>query len=184
MKKLTTIRHPTRTDFIKDLESFVREKYNGIVDKGGTEYFQHLLAVANYSSKIADKLNLTKNDVIDCYMVGLLHDIVKDGLLTIYDLVRLGFSDKNIDRIMAVTYVKSHCSYKQHFDDIINGIDFVPIVVKMADDYHNSLIDRFTEPHDKQTIRYCKTQLKHANKLMSRLNGRLKTTFTLEALLD
>ena len=178
------MRHPIRKDLPKDLDLFVREKYKGIVDKSGADYFQHLSAVANYSSKIADKLNLSKNDVIDCYTVGLLHDIVKDGLLTIYDLIRLGFSDKNIDRIMAVTYVKSHCSYKQYFDDIINGIDFVPIVVKMADDYHNSLIDRFTEPHDKQTIQCCKMHLKRANKLMSSLNERLKTTFTIDALFD
>lgn len=121
------------------------EKFEGKYDKSGEPYILHCLAVME---------NVKKWDDIELQIAAVLHDIVEDTKITIYDLKNLyGFSQRVCNIISAVTFPK--CTTEEYLSRILNVVcnDQDSIKVKMADLEHNSLILRMKGITDKDMER-------------------------------
>ena len=98
-------------------------------DKGGQPYILHCLFVMN---------QMSANDH-ELMAIAVLHDVVEDTSYTLTDLRELGFPERVIDGVKALT----------HLDDVpyMNYIKSISLntdarLVKMADLQHNSDIMR------------------------------------------
>lgn len=110
------------------------EKFEGKSDKSGEPYILHCLAVME---------NVKKYDDIELQIAAVLHDIVEDTNVTIYDLKNLyGFSKRVCDIISDVTFPK--CTTDEYLARILNVVckSQDSIKLKMADIEHNSLVLR------------------------------------------
>ena len=121
------------------------EQFIGKYDKSGEPYILHCLAVME---------NVKKWDDVELQIAAVLHDIVEDTNITLYDLKNLyGFSQRVCNTIAAVTFPK--CTTEEYLSRIINVVcdDQDSIKVKMADLEHNSLILRMKGITDKDMER-------------------------------
>ncbi|MCK2000318.1 GTP pyrophosphokinase [[Brevibacterium] frigoritolerans] len=123
----------------------IAKKYHqGQVDKGGNPYIDHPMAVMDRLETIEEKI------------VGVLHDIVEDTVLTLEDLLELGFPEFIVEAIDSVT----------RRDDETRG-EFIKRAkqnaigrkVKIADILDNMNLDRIpnkTIEDEKRVIKYVK----------------------------
>ena len=121
------------------------EKFEGKYDKSGEPYILHCLAVME---------NVKKWDDVELQIAAVLHDIVEDTNVTLYDLKNLyGFSQRVCNIIASVTFPK--CTTEEYLSRILNVVcdDQDSIKVKMADLEHNSLILRMKGITDKDMER-------------------------------
>ena len=109
--------------------SFAAEKHNGQFDKGGMPYILHPLKVMHY-------LN---TDDLELMCIAVLHDVVEDCNVKFADLRALGFSERIIEGVMALTKFpgESNGEYMWRIKDNPDAI-----VVKLCDLRHNSDIRR------------------------------------------
>ena len=119
-------------------------KHKDQFDKGGNPYILHVLKVMHY----------TKSVDLEVLIIAVLHDIVEDTDVTYEELREIGFSERVIAGIKALTKVKgqTHDEYKA---GILANTD--AIIVKMADLRHNSDIRRLkgvTEKDIKRIVKY------------------------------
>ncbi len=98
-------------------------------DKGGQPYILHCLYVMN-------QMDPTDHELMS---IAVLHDVVEDTEVTLNDLREMGFSDRVILGVQALTH-ESDMPYM----DYIKKLSFNPDArkVKMADLRHNSDIMR------------------------------------------
>lgn len=98
-------------------------------DKGGNPYILHVLKVMHY----------TKSTDLEVLQIAVLHDVVEDTGITYQELREMGFSERVIAGIKALTKVpgQSHDEYKA---GILANKD--ALIVKLADLRHNSDIRR------------------------------------------
>lgn len=75
---------------VKAIE-LAKKYHQGQVDKGGNPYIEHPMAVMDRLETIEEKI------------VGVLHDIVEDTVLTLGDLLELGFPEFIVEAIDSVT---------------------------------------------------------------------------------
>lgn len=120
------------------------DKHKDQFDKGGKPYILHVLKVMHY----------TKSEDLEVLIIAVLHDIVEDTDVTYADLRSMGFSERVIAGIRALTKIKG-----QTHDEYVAGIlaNRDAIVVKMADLRHNSDIRRLkgvTEKDVKRVVKY------------------------------
>ncbi|UOO87479.1 hypothetical protein [Neisseria arctica] len=85
-----------------ELREYVKNLFEGKVDKGGRPYFRHCLRVAK---------NSTDSEL------GLLHDVMEDCGVTREELLNLGLREKLVDAVEAITKKKG-----ESYDDYINRI--------------------------------------------------------------
>ena len=124
--------------------------HRGQLDKGGSPYIQHPLAVA---SKME-----TENEII----TALLHDVVEDSDFTIHSLELLDFPKEVVDALKLLT----HDPGVEYFDYILalKGNELAK-KVKLADLEHNSRRDRLPDnPTEKDRKRLKKYA--HARELL------------------
>ncbi len=126
-------------EFIKSLEDnykkatmlanlFFRDKK----DKGGFPYLGHLMFVSNAF------------DDEDHKVVGMLHDIIEDTVVSKTILLELGFSQKVVDAISILT--RTTDDYFQYIQDIADSNNMLAIEIKLKDLEHNMDIARIKDP--------------------------------------
>jgi len=117
------------------------------VDKGGAPYYMHPITVA------------LKMETEEQKIVALLHDVVEDSDTTLDDLRSMGFSDRIVDAVNAVTK-KDGESYGVYLKKIKEN-DLAK-AVKLGDLEHNSDLSRLnrvpTEKDYKRVYRYQKAK--------------------------
>lgn len=93
-------------------------------DKGGKRYFWHPIHVSRNVKGLPAKTT------------ALLHDLVEDTPLTIYDLKSWGFDNKIIQAVEILTHHKK-LRYQDYIIDIKYCGNYLARVVKLADLKHN-----------------------------------------------
>jgi len=101
-------------------------------DKGGFPYLGHLQYVSNSFEDEEHKV------------VGMLHDIIEDTVVSKTILEELGFSSKVIDAICILT--RNGDDYYKYIDDIIKSKNKIAIDIKLKDLEHNMDVARIINP--------------------------------------
>ncbi|MBD3922148.1 HD domain-containing protein [Paenibacillus sp. PR3] len=111
------------------------EAHRGQVDKGGSPYILHPLAVMNRVETLDEKI------------VAVLHDVVEDSSITLEQLKGHGFSDEIIDAIRRLTK-SAEDSYEAFIEKTMDNQ--IARNVKIADIKENMNISRIKNPteHD------------------------------------
>ena len=114
--------------------SITSAAFEDTLDKGGVPYIMHCLHVMNIVGKKTD------NDP-EMMCIAVMHDLVEDTEYTLTDLESLGFSNRVVNGVAAMT----HDPFEP-YDEYIKVIAASPDarVVKMVDLKHNSDIHRMT----------------------------------------
>lgn len=121
----------------------VTNKFDGIYDKGGTPYVMHCLKVLHYLK--------TDDEELQC--IGLGHDLVEDTDVTYQLLREMGFTERVIDGIRAMTKVPGETN-DEYMARIKANHD--AIRCKLADLRHNSDIRRLKGVTEKDVKRIAK----------------------------
>ena len=119
-------------------------KFDGIFDKGGTPYILHCLKVMYYLK--------TDDEELQC--IGLGHDLVEDTDVTYQLLREMGFTERVITGIRAMTKVPGETN-DEYMERIKANHD--AIRCKLSDLRHNSDIRRLkgvTEKDVARMVRY------------------------------
>lgn len=101
----------------------VVKHYTGLFDKNGKPAILHPLTVGCSMESKEEKI------------VGLLHDIVEDGYVTL-DELRVLFDSQVVEAIQILTHDKKY-SYEEYIDSIKNSNNTIAIRVKITDIQHN-----------------------------------------------
>lgn len=121
----------------------VTNKFDGVFDRGGQPYVLHCLKVMHY----------LKCDDEELQCIALGHDLVEDTDVT-YQLLRdMGFSDRVLSGIRAMTKVPGETN-----EEYLERIKACPdaVRVKLADLRHNSDIRRLKGVTEKDIKRIAK----------------------------
>lgn len=132
-----------QSDMLSKAIALAATKHAGQFDKGGMPYSLHVLKVMHY----------TKSDDLEILQIAVLHDIVEDTDITYVDLRVMGFSERVIAGIRALTKIKGQ-TLEEYLAGILANLD--AIIVKMADLRHNSDIRRLKGVTDKDVKRVVK----------------------------
>lgn len=150
-KEKTTVSN----DIVSSAVNIAHIAHRGQVDKQGNEYINHPLEVAKMLEIFGNR----------AYMAGLLHDVVEDSDYTAQDLLSANIPFSVVKAVSAVSrpedrslsYMEWIASIKNTYweeDDFLshqelenaglNTNDSIPLamIVKLADNYHNSLSSR------------------------------------------
>lgn len=120
-------------------------KFAGKFDRGGQPYFMHCLKVMQLLNSDDDELNA----------IAVGHDLIEDTDVTFKELRDLGFSDRIIAGIWALTK-QSGQTNEEYLENILSNKD--ACLVKLADLTHNSDIRRLKGLTDKDVERIRKYQ--------------------------
>jgi (p)ppGpp synthase/HD superfamily hydrolase len=137
----------------------IADRYIDIVDKAGLPYHHHLYRVANKFIK-------------ESYIIGLLHDIIEDGLATYPELVE-EFNKDIADAVLILTR-RDYESYSEYITRVGKSGNEDAIAVKLADLYDNMNLFRFDSIsyEDVRRVRkYSRAYAKLANILIDNTNG-------------
>ena len=80
-------------------------------------------------------------------MVGLLHDVIENTVVSKTILLELGFPQHIVDAVCILTR-SDDVSYDKYIDDIVDSNNLIAIDVKMKDLEHNMDISRIPNPTD------------------------------------
>lgn len=144
-----------------DVVDLIEKKFDGIVDKGGNPYIEHLYYVADQiSMEMNGPLNMDYTSLRSFYehavIVALLHDILEDTDCTVDDLYALGCDQEIVDDVVILTKPK-----QERYVDYIKRVNTNNIarLVKIYDLQHNMDITRlkvFGEYEHKRLEKYWK----------------------------
>ncbi len=133
-------------EFIKNIDDLVKKAtmianifFKDKRDKGGYPYLGHLQYVSNGFDDINHKV------------VGLLHDVIEDTVVSKTILKELGFPDNIINAIDILT--RKTEDYSSYIDSIVNSNNLLAIDVKMKDLEHNMDITRISNPTEEDRKR-------------------------------
>lgn len=101
-------------------------------DKGGFPYLGHLQYVSN------------SFDDEDHKVVGMLHDIIEDTVVSKTILLELGFSEKIVTAIEILT--RNGDDYYEYINSIANSKNLLAIDIKLKDLEHNMDVARIMNP--------------------------------------
>ena len=126
-------------DFIKSIDDNYKKAtmlanlfFKDKKDKGGFPYLGHLQYVSN------------SFDDEDYKVVGMLHDIIEDTVVSKTILLELGFSEKVVDAISILT--RGDEDYYEYIDNIANSNNTLAIDIKLKDLEHNMDVARIMNP--------------------------------------
>ncbi len=112
----------------------------GQTDKAGKAYILHCLKVMHYLK--------TEDEELQCIALG--HDLVEDTDVTYAELESLGFSERVIEGIRALTKQRGQ-EYYEYKEQVFSNRD--AMLVKLCDLRHNSDIRRLKGVTDKDIAR-------------------------------
>jgi (p)ppGpp synthase/HD superfamily hydrolase len=116
------------------------DKHSGQFDKGGMPYFLHC-------SKV---MYLIKSDDLELMCIAVMHDLMEDTDVTSHDLYTMGFTERVVEGVRALTK-KPGQSYEEYLAIIKSNPD--AIKVKLSDLRHNSDIRRLKGITDRDVVR-------------------------------
>lgn len=119
-------------DLLKKATLLVNIVFEGKVDKGGNPYLKHLQFVSNRGSSMDEKV------------VGMLHDILENTVVSKTILKEVGFPSYIIDAVDVLT--RKTDDYDLYIDSIIQSNNALAINVKLIDLEHNMDISRIINP--------------------------------------
>lgn len=122
----------------------VANKFDGVFDKGGQPYVMHCLKVMYYTKSDDEELN--------CIALG--HDLIEDTDVTAAQLLAMGFTDRVVTGIVAMSKVKENFSQEVYMMQLRSNPDAAR--VKLADLRHNSDIRRLKDVGPKEYARLAK----------------------------
>ena len=129
-------------EFIKNIDDLVKKAtilvnifFRDKKYKGGYAYLGHLQFVSNAF------------DDEDRKVVGLLHDVIENTVVSKTILLELGFPQHIVDAVCILTR-SADVSYDKYIDDIADSNNLIAIDVKMKDLEHNMDISRIHNPTD------------------------------------
>ena len=130
--------------------------YNGQVDKGGNPYILHPLRIM---------MNFCESESDAVKICAVLHDVVEDTDITLYNLRAEGFSEEIITALDCLTKRKS-----ESYDNFISRIltNEIACKVKNGDLADNMDLTRIPNPTDKDKERVKKYR-KAADRIMEAL---------------
>lgn len=133
----------------------VFKAHEGQVDKGGTDYVEHVLRVM-YRVRFMDE---------DVMLVGLMHDVIEDTDYTADDLLGMGFSERVVEGILSVT---RHAYGEETYAEFVKRAKANDLgrEVKIADVTENMDTSRLGELTDKDYSR-----LRRYRKALEELNA-------------
>ena len=104
-----------------------RKAHRGQKDKAGKSYIHHPIAVAK---GVKGK---------ECKIVALLHDVVEDSDITLDVLRNIGFNERIIEAISAITKIEG-----EDYTSYLNRVKSNELarIVKLSDLRHNSDLSR------------------------------------------
>ena len=136
----------TEEEFYLELAKQLAKVYHkGQVDKAGVDYF------AGHISTVVNGVNTEEEKT-----VAYLHDIIEDTKITKEDLLHLGFSEKVVTAVVALTKDK-----KVKYEEYLKGVkkNELAKVVKLSDLSNNmdlSRLNEITEVDEKRLEKYKK----------------------------
>lgn len=116
------------------------DRFGGVYDKGGKPYILHCLKVMHYLK--------TEDEELQCIALG--HDLVEDTKTTYAELRSLGFTERVIEGIRALTKVPGETN-EEYLEKVKENPDAV--LVKLQDLRHNSDIRRLKGVEEKDIRR-------------------------------
>lgn len=142
-------------DIVSSAVNIAHIAHRGQVDKQGNEYINHPLAVAKMLEIFGNR----------AYMAGLIHDVVEDSNYTAQDLLRSNIPCSVVRAVNAVSrpedrslsymeWIRSLKNTPWEEDDFLSHQELenaglttdnnipLAVIVKLADNYHNSLSSR------------------------------------------
>lgn len=122
-----------KSDSYTKAEKIVERLFEGKTDKGGNPYLNHLYYVSNHLEEINMKI------------VGLLHDLLEDTIITADDLKEVGFNSKIIEALLLITKMDDE-SYEDYINRVLDSNNLTAINVKKVDMEHNMDLSRITNP--------------------------------------
>lgn len=122
----------------------VTNRFQNKYDKAGQPYVLHCLKVMYYTK--------TEDEELQCIALG--HDLIEDTTVTALMLLQMGFTDRIVQGIVAMTKVKENFSQEVYMMQLRGNRD--AIRVKLADLRHNSDIRRLKDVGDKEMKRLAK----------------------------
>jgi len=129
---------------VNETKTWLKELFEGVTDRANVPYFNHLETVANTVS--------SKNTEV--VLIALLHDVLEDTDTTFVDLLAMGYSERVVYGVLALTK-KDGESYPEYLDRVKANPDAVK--VKLADLNHNSDLSRLakvTNADLKRNVKY------------------------------
>lgn len=126
-------------EFIKSIEDNYKKAtmlanifFKDKKDKGGFPYLGHLQYVANSFDDEEHKV------------VGMLHDIIEDTVVSKTILLELGFSETVVEAISVLT--KKSDDYMEYINSICSSENVLAMDIKLKDLEHNMDIARIKNP--------------------------------------
>lgn len=119
-------------------------KFEGKYDKAGQPYILHCLKVMYYTK--------TEDEELQCIALG--HDLIEDTDVTPEYLLSVGFTDRIVSGIVAMSKVKENFSQDVYMMQLRTNKDAAR--VKLADLRHNSDIRRLKDVGPKEIARLTK----------------------------
>lgn len=104
---------------------FVYDLYIGKLDKKGNADILHPLSVGMKGKNT--------NEIL----VGLLHDVVEDGMSTFEELSAMGIPSEAIEALKLLTHDKASTTYYDYVQSIVDSGNPIAIAVKRNDLVHN-----------------------------------------------
>lgn len=142
--KVPAVPQEQAADTIGNTRRWARMCHGKSVDKAGFPYVHHLDAVARNIYMLAgwDR---------ELIQAGYLHDLIEDTTATSKMLLENGFSQRTVDTVFCVTKYSGEPNYEYISYVIENGRD--PMIVKLADLYHNTEEVRLDDKAITQVVR-------------------------------
>jgi (p)ppGpp synthase/HD superfamily hydrolase len=116
---------------LKDVDGLAERAHAGQVDKIGVPYIGHVRAVAAGLAPFGEIAQ----------MAGLLHDVLEDTKWTVEGLLGVGVPKPVVDIVQIVTKTPG-VAYLGKLKTIVTSGNEVAVLVKIADNAHNSRSDR------------------------------------------
>lgn len=123
-------------DMVRVAEALARGGHAGQVDLAGQPYIEH-------PKRVATEAYLASGDW-EAAQVGWLHDVVEDTAVGLEDLVELGFSERVVEAVDAMSRRKIPCLevgfHKEEYSDYMARVkaNELAVVVKRVDIADNS----------------------------------------------
>lgn len=121
-----------------DIWDFVKKKFEGITDKNGKPYFNHLLRVAHYAYDTDTKSKYDRDILFD---IALLHDILEDTDTTEEELKTVSDISEEMIEIIKILTRKKNEPYMEYIERVSQNK--LATIVKLADLRDNMDIRRY-----------------------------------------
>lgn len=116
----------------------IQTLHAGQKDWNGVDYWHHPVAVMNLlNSRVMTVLD--QSHQLDIRLAALLHDVLEDTSATREDLLALGYSSRCVTIVELVTRNQNdNITYMEKIQKIVDSGDVGAMLVKLADNTHNS----------------------------------------------